>query len=64
MPKIVERVRHSVTSIAHLPGEIRSIVQHVYADGLHVTFIAISISAGIALVSSYWASGGSLSRQQ
>ncbi|TIB68854.1 multidrug efflux transporter [Wallemia mellicola] len=60
---IVDKVRKSVDAIHDVPIEYRLAVKSVLANGLKSAYGCSTLFAIFALVSSYWAYGGSLERK-
>ncbi|EXJ92392.1 hypothetical protein A1O3_00942 [Capronia epimyces CBS 606.96] len=60
--KIIDEIRHSITSLKTLPPEVQSAARHVYYDALQCGFIANTAVAALALVTSFFARGKSLDR--
>lgn len=61
---LAERVRRSVDAIADVPLAYRAAVKSVIGDGLRFAFGCCFVFACFALLSSFWAVGGSLERQE
>ncbi|PWN88869.1 MFS general substrate transporter [Acaromyces ingoldii] len=60
--EIIERIRHSTDAIRDLPLDVRTPVQHAYADGIRLALVVSTGLAVVALAASFWARGVGLQR--